>query len=146
MALITLRGIPVRNIFIIDQAENVGGCLYQANTFGWFGGPSNPLAYYPFPAYGTCYHKLVIRYYILHLVCSKRNSGVWRFLAAIYNAPTTSFASRLEYYVLSRSDWNKLMLNPVYRLIKNMQICIITQALKTRFAFVRSVFCSELTS
>jgi len=58
VALITQRGIPSRNIFIIDRAENVGGCLYMANTFGWFGAPSNPLVFYPFELYGTCYHKM----------------------------------------------------------------------------------------
>jgi len=58
VALITLRGIPSRCIFIIDRAPHVGGCLYGANQFGWFGAPSNPFVFYPFALYGSCYHKM----------------------------------------------------------------------------------------
>lgn len=58
VALIMLRGIPAKNIFIIDRSTNLGGCLYQANTFGWFGAPSNPLVFYPYLLYGSAYHKM----------------------------------------------------------------------------------------
>jgi len=60
VALIMLRGIPSRNIFIVDKAEHVGGCLYQGNTFGWFGAPSNPLIFYPWALYASVYHKMDI--------------------------------------------------------------------------------------
>jgi len=58
VGLIMLRGVPSRNIFIIDRSTNFGGCLYQANTFGWFGAPSNPFVFYPYALYGSCYSKM----------------------------------------------------------------------------------------
>jgi len=60
VALIMLRGIPSRNIFIVDKGEHVGGCLHQGNTFGWFGAPSNPLIFYPWALYASVYHKMDI--------------------------------------------------------------------------------------
>jgi len=76
ISLIRLRGIAARCIFIIDRGEHVGGCLYQANTFGWFGAPSNPLVFYPHEIYGSCHSKMSFDPLGVSSVCGLANMHI----------------------------------------------------------------------